>query len=262
MTLRLRTSNWPSPRVAKGSGVDGYRTLIPLPEARMVAGYQSEPDTSTDTDSCAGDFARHSGHGVHKLDPDCAIAPGSAIDEGGYRSSPLRCPDDAGGPTLRRDQGLVSVRPQHPVAIAHLTMDDFLNLVLTRRGTDLSRVSMRIRSPDRPGAVSADPRRDGVADPRAGTLSGRDEARALAFFAVPFFAVPFVAVPFFAALVAISHFAGTVHSSLRVSLPLSPITTFKDAQGNRQLTREAARSGRRPRAPNPTQHATWEGGSR
>jgi len=54
-----------------------------------------------------------------------------------YRSGSLRCPNDAGGPTLGRDQGLESVRPPDPVAHAHLTMDDFQNLALAGRGADL-----------------------------------------------------------------------------------------------------------------------------
>jgi len=57
--------------------------------------------------------------------------------EGGLRSGSLRRPDDAGGPALGCDQGLMSVRPPDPVADAHLTVDDFQNLALTRRGADL-----------------------------------------------------------------------------------------------------------------------------
>ena len=54
-----------------------------------------------------------------------------------YRSGILRCPDDAGGPTLGCDEGLMSIGPPDPVADAHITMDDFQNLALTRRGADL-----------------------------------------------------------------------------------------------------------------------------
>jgi hypothetical protein len=110
---------------------------------------------------------------------------------------------------------------------------------------------MTMRSPDRPGAVSVDARRDGVAARRAAVLSGWEEARAVAFFAVAFlavaffavafvavafFAVAFVAVAFFAvAFFAVAFFAGTVHSPL-IGRPLvSLITSFKDTSGKRQF---------------------------
>ena len=77
---------------------------------------------------------------------------------------------------------------------------------------------MMIRSPDRPGAVRSDPRRDGVLARCAGGFLGFDEARAVAFFAVAFFAVAFFAVAFFAvaffavAFFAVAFFAGMVFS--------------------------------------------------
>ena len=55
-----------------------------------------------------------------------------------------------------------------------------------------------MRSPDRPGAVSVDARRDGVVARRAAVLLGLDEARAVAFLAVAFLAVAFFAVALFA----------------------------------------------------------------
>jgi hypothetical protein len=67
---------------------------------------------------------------------------------------------------------------------------------------------MMIRSPDRLGAVSADPRRDGVPARCAGVVFGFDDARAVAFFAVALFAVAFFAVAFFAvAFFALAFFA-------------------------------------------------------
>jgi hypothetical protein len=104
---------------------------------------------------------------------------------------------------------------------------------------------MMSRSPDRPGAVAADARRDGAAARREGVVPDRDEARTVAFFAVAFFAVAFFAVAFFAvaffavaffavtffavaffvvaffvlAFFVVAFFAGTVHTSLRGSPP-------------------------------------------
>ena len=69
---------------------------------------------------------------------DQQVSPRSQrTDEGVCRSGSLRGLDDAGGPTLGCDQGLMSVRPPDPVADAYFTMDDFQNLALARRGADL-----------------------------------------------------------------------------------------------------------------------------
>ena len=81
---------------------------------------------------------------------------------------------------------------------------------------------MMMRSPDLPGAVGVDARRDGLAARRVGVLSGWDEARAVPFFAVPFFAVAF--------------FSGTVHPPRSAVVRLvSLITSLKDVSGKRQL---------------------------
>jgi ATP-dependent Clp protease, protease subunit len=126
-----------------------------------------------------------------------------------------------------------------------------------------------MRSPDRLGAVGVDARWDGVAARRAGVLSGGDEARALAFFAVAFFAVDFLAVAFFAvtffvvaflvvtffvvAFLVVAFFAGTVHSPLRGSPPrladyiLQGRFGQEAAQGHAQaLLRAAVTAGRNP----------------
>ena len=42
----------------------------------------------------------------------------------------------------------------------------------------------------------------------------------------------------------------------------SPITSFKATSGKRQLEKASSWRGRRPRAPDPTQRATWEGDGR
>ena len=63
----------------------------------------------------------------------------SAIDQGWL---PLRLSIDArtmrAVPLWGAIRPLVSVRPPDPVANAHLTVDDFQNLALAGRGTNLS----------------------------------------------------------------------------------------------------------------------------
>jgi hypothetical protein len=72
-----------------------------------------------------------------RWEPRSPSSPRSGPTRGGLPLRLSSIPDDAGGPTLGCDQGLMSVRPPDPVAHAHITLDNFQNLALARWGADL-----------------------------------------------------------------------------------------------------------------------------